>query len=53
MVDSLFLKEAAEQCVEKRPNNRVERLPVFVTGKEADSCDEQRKLVKCGKFMKF
>ena len=29
----IFLKEAVEQYVEKRPNNRKGRLSAFVTGK--------------------
>ena len=56
VTDPILLKEAVEQYVEKRPNNRKEKLSAFVTGKEERSenccyCDEQHKLDKCDKFM--
>ena len=56
MTDRIFSKEAVEQYVEKRPNNKKGRLSTFVTGKEEKSenccyCDEQHKLDRCDKFM--
>ena len=52
----IFSKEAVEQYVEKRPNNKKRRLSICVTGKEEKSenccyCDEQHKLDRCDKFM--
>ena len=37
MTDRIFSKEAVEQYVEKRPNNKKEMLSTFVTGKEEKS----------------
>ena len=56
VTNSIFSKEAVEQYVEKRPNNKKGRLSTFVTGKEEKSenccyCDEQHKLDRCDKFM--
>ena len=56
VTNSIFSKEAVEQYVEKRPNNKKGRLSTFVTGKEEKSenccyCDEQYKLDKCDKNM--
>ena len=55
VTDPIFSKEAVEQYVEKRPNNKKGRLSTFVTGKEKSEnccyCDEQHKLDRCDKFM--
>ena len=56
VTDTIFLKEAVEQYVEKRPNNKQGRLSTFVTEKEEKSenccyCDGQHKLDRCDKFM--
>ena len=56
VTDPIFSKEAVQQYVEKRPNNKKGRLSTFVTGKEEKSenccyCDEQYKLDKCDKNM--
>ena len=54
VTDPIFSKEAVQQYVEKRPNNKKGRLSTFVTGKEEKSenccyCDEQHKLDRCDK----
>ena len=56
--DPIFSKEAIQQYIEKRPNNKKGRLSTFVTGKEEKSenccyCDQQHKLDRCDKFMKI
>ena len=56
ITDQIFLIEAVEQYVVKRPNNRKVRLSAFLIGKEERSencfyCDEQHKLDKCFKFI--
>ena len=56
VTNSILLKEAVEQYVEKRPNNKKGSLSAFVTEKEERSenccyCDEQHKPDKCDKFM--
>ena len=55
VTDPIFSKEAVEQYVKKRRDNKKGRLSTFVTGKEERSenccyCDEQHKLDKCSKF---